>query len=132
MTIPEAARLVLQAAALGESGQVLVLEMGEPVRIVDLARQLIRLAGRSADDVAIQFSGLRAGEKLYEELLADSDTTVATRVPQLRVANLTQARASLDELLELAGASAVHADDAAVRAALKRAVPEYRSSDRKT
>ncbi|HEY6512492.1 MAG TPA: nucleoside-diphosphate sugar epimerase/dehydratase, partial [Burkholderiaceae bacterium] len=67
MTIPEAARLVLQAAAVGESGQVLVLEMGEPVRIVDLARQLIRLAGRSADEVAIEFSGLRAGEKLYEE-----------------------------------------------------------------
>ncbi|HSW23073.1 MAG TPA: nucleoside-diphosphate sugar epimerase/dehydratase, partial [Burkholderiaceae bacterium] len=132
MTIAEAARLVLQAAALGESGQVLVLEMGEPVRIVDLARQLIRLAGRSADDVAIQFSGLRAGEKLYEELLADSDTTVATRVPQLRVANLTQERASLDELLELAGASALQVDDAAVRAALERALPEYRSSDRKT
>jgi FlaA1/EpsC-like NDP-sugar epimerase len=132
MTIPEAARLVLQAAAVGESGQVLVLEMGEPVRIVDLARQLIRLAGRSADEVAIEFSGLRAGEKLYEELLADSDTTVATHVPQLRVARLTQERASLDGLLELAAASALQSDDAVVRAALERAVPEYRSSDRKT
>jgi FlaA1/EpsC-like NDP-sugar epimerase len=132
MTLSEAARLVLQAAAIGDSGQVLVLDMGEPVRIVDLARQLIRLAGRSADDVAIQFSGLRAGEKLYEELLADADTTVATRVPQLRVARLTQQRATLDALLELASASTVQADDAAVRAALERAVPEYRSSDRKT
>jgi FlaA1/EpsC-like NDP-sugar epimerase len=132
MTIPEAARLVLQAAAIGESGQVLVLDMGEPVRIVDLARQLIRLAGRSADDVAIEFSGLRAGEKLYEELLADGDTTVATRVPQLRIARLTQERTTLDALLELAGASSVQADDAAVRAALERAVPEYRSADRKT
>ncbi|HEY6511144.1 MAG TPA: polysaccharide biosynthesis protein, partial [Burkholderiaceae bacterium] len=112
--------------------QVLVLEMGEPVRIVDLARQLIRLAGRSADEVAIEFSGLRAGEKLYEELLADSDTTVATQVPQLRVARLTQERASLDGLLELAAPSALQADDAVVRAALERAVPEYRSSDRKT
>jgi FlaA1/EpsC-like NDP-sugar epimerase len=132
MTIPEAARLVLQAAAIGESGQVLVLDMGEPVRIVDLARQLIRLAGRSADDVAIEFSGLRAGEKLYEELLADGDTTVATRVPQLRIARLTQERTSLDALLALAGASSVQADDAAVRDALERAVPEYRSADRKT
>jgi len=132
MTIPEAARLVLQAAAVGESGQVLVLEMGEPVRIVDLARQLIRLAGRSADEVAIQFSGLRAGEKLYEELLADSDTTLATQVPQLRVARLTQQRTSLDGLLELAATPAAQADDAAVRALLERAVPEYRSSDRKT
>jgi FlaA1/EpsC-like NDP-sugar epimerase len=132
MTIPEAARLVLQAAAVGESGQVLVLDMGEPVRIVDLARQLIRLAGHSADDIAIEFSGLRAGEKLYEELLADADTTVATRVPQLRMARLTQERGALDALLDLASASTVQGDDAAVRAALEGAVPEYRSSDRKT
>jgi FlaA1/EpsC-like NDP-sugar epimerase len=96
-----------------------------------MARQLIRLAGRSADEVAIEFSGLRAGEKLYEELLADADTTVATAVPQLRVARLAQHGTPLDELLALAGASA-QADDAAVRAALQRAVPEYRSSDRKT
>jgi FlaA1/EpsC-like NDP-sugar epimerase len=132
MTIPEAARLVLQAAAIGDTGQVLVLDMGEPVKIVDLARQLIRLAGRSADDVAIEFSGLRAGEKLYEELLADADTTVPTRVPQLRVARLTQERATLDALLGLASASTVQADDAAVRAALERAVPEYQSPDRET
>jgi FlaA1/EpsC-like NDP-sugar epimerase len=71
MTIPEASRLVLQAAAIGESGQVLVLDMGEPVKIVDLARQLIRLSGHSTDEIAIEFSGLRPGEKLYEELLAD-------------------------------------------------------------
>jgi FlaA1/EpsC-like NDP-sugar epimerase len=132
MTIPEAARLVLQAAAIGDTGQVLVLDMGEPVKIVDLARQLIRLAGRSADDVAIEFSGLRAGEKLYEELLADADTTVPTRVPLLRVAKLTQERATLDALLGLASASTVQADDAAVRAALERAVPEYQSPDRET
>jgi len=131
MTIPEAARLVLQAAAIGESGQVLVLDMGEPVKIVDMARQLIRLSGHSADDVTIEFSGLRAGEKLYEELLADADTTVATAVPQLRVARLAQHGSLPDELLALAATSA-HAGDAAVRAALRRAVPEYRSSDPKT
>jgi FlaA1/EpsC-like NDP-sugar epimerase len=132
MTIPEAARLVLQAAAIGESGQVLVLDMGEPVKIVDMARQLIRLAGHSADDVAIEFSGLRAGEKLYEELLADADATVPTRVAELRVARLTQDGGSLDALLELAGASTVQADDAAVRSALAQAVPEYQSPDRRT
>jgi len=132
MTIPEAARLVLQAAAIGDSGQVLVLDMGEPVKIVDMARQLIRLAGRSADDVAIEFSGLRAGEKLYEELLADADTTLPTRVPQLRIAKLSQQGGSLDALLALAGATTAQADDAAVRAALAQAVPEYRSSDRET
>ncbi|HEU5295307.1 MAG TPA: nucleoside-diphosphate sugar epimerase/dehydratase [Burkholderiaceae bacterium] len=131
MTIPEAARLVLQAAAIGETGQVLVLDMGEPVRIVDMARQLIRLAGRSADDVTIEFSGLRAGEKLYEELLADADTTVPTSVAQLRVARLTQEGATLETLLALAGTSALQADDAVVRAALAQTVPEYQSSDRR-
>ncbi len=88
MTIPEAARLVLQAAAIGESGQVLVLDMGEPVRIVDLARQLIRLAGHAPDEVDIEFTGLRAGEKLFEELLAGADTTLETPFPKLRIARL--------------------------------------------
>ena len=95
MTIPEAARLVLQAAAIGESGQVLVLDMGEPVRIVDLARDLIRLSGRSVHEVPIVFSGLRPGEKLYEELLADTDATVATAFASLRVARLGHASYSL-------------------------------------
>jgi FlaA1/EpsC-like NDP-sugar epimerase len=126
MTIPEAARLVLQAAAIGESGQVLVLDMGDPVRIVDLARQLIRLAGRSAEEMPIEFSGLRAGEKLYEELLADADTTLVTHVPQLRVAKLTPQRASVEGLLALAAASLTAHAEGDVRAALESAVPEYR------
>jgi len=129
MTIPEAARLVLQAAAIGETGQVLVLDMGEPVRIVDLARQLIRLAGHSADDIEIDFSGLRAGEKLYEELLAGSDTSVPTHVPQLRVARLDRRSVSIAPLLELAQAAAPADDDVAVRDALARAIPEYRRKD---
>jgi FlaA1/EpsC-like NDP-sugar epimerase len=130
MTIPEAARLVLQAAALGESGQVLVLDMGEPVKIVDLARQLVKLAGYPAEDIAIEYSGLRAGEKLYEELLADDDTTVATRVVQLRVARLTQEQATLDALLAAASTSAVGGGDSVVRRALERVVLEYRGSTR--
>jgi FlaA1/EpsC-like NDP-sugar epimerase len=132
MTIPEAARLVLQAAVIGESGQVLVLDMGEPVRIVDLARQLIRLSGHSADEVGIEYSGLRAGEKLYEELLADADTTVATAIPQLRVAALTQPGGPLEALLQLAQhARPAQCDDAAVRDALAKTISEYRQSDRK-
>ncbi len=78
MTIPEAARLVLQAAAIGESGQVLVLDMGEPVKIVDLARDLIRMSGHTPDEIAIEFTGLRPGEKLFEELLAGADDTLPT------------------------------------------------------
>jgi FlaA1/EpsC-like NDP-sugar epimerase len=88
MTIPEAARLVLQAAALAQSGQVYVLDMGEPVKIVQLARDLIRLSGHREQEIGIVFSGLRPGEKLYEELLADADQTLPSAHPRLRVAKL--------------------------------------------
>ncbi|MCP5272946.1 MAG: polysaccharide biosynthesis protein [Burkholderiaceae bacterium] len=131
MTIPEAARLVLQAAAIGGSGQVMVLDMGEPVKIADLARQLIRLAGHTPEEIRIEYTGLRPGEKLYEELLADADDTLATAVPRLRVARLAAravddpAMRALGQLLALADA-AQDAEDAAVRASLHAAVPEYR------
>ena len=124
MTIPEAARLVLQAAAIGESGQVLMLDMGEPVKIVDLARDLIRMAGHSPDEIAIEFTGLRPGEKLYEELLADADDTVPTQVPRLRIARLAGQGGRIDELLAWA-ASVSACDDQAVRLRLRAAVAEY-------
>jgi FlaA1/EpsC-like NDP-sugar epimerase len=124
MTIPEAARLVLQAAAIGESGQVLVLEMGEPVRIVDLARQLIRLAGHAEHEIDIEFSGLRAGEKLYEELLADADTTLPTRFERLRIARLSGGVEPCEVVAWLATAARERADPA-VRAQLRELVPEF-------
>ena len=128
MTIPEAARLVLQAAAIGDSGQVLVLDMGEPVRIVDLARQLIRLAGMTPDEVPIVFSGLRPGEKLFEELLADNDTTLPTRFERLRIARLNDegARERVGPWLQRCEAAA-REGDAAVRECLRELVPEFRS-----
>ena len=126
MTIPEAARLVLQAAAIGESGQVLVLDMGEPVKIVDLARQLIRLSGHSENDIGIEFSGLRPGEKLFEELLADSDATVATMILQVRIARLEKRTGLPLELLAVVTARHGTAEDSEVHIALGRAVPEYR------
>ena len=134
MTIPEAARLVLQAAAIGQSGQVLVLDMGEPVKIVDLARQLIRLAGHSEDEIGIEFSGLRPGEKLYEELLADADATIATPVPQLRIARLQNTAAGVGGLLELAQSSGGAPNLSQTRAALSAVVAEYRvpEADRET
>ncbi len=125
MTIPEAARLVLQAAAIGQSGQVLVLDMGEPVRIVDLARDLIRLSGHHQDDIAIVFSGLRAGEKLFEELLADTDATLPTAVPRLRVARLDSRADALPALLACAREAAAQSGKE-VRARLADAVGEYR------
>ena len=126
MTTAEAARLVLQAAAVGESGQVLVLDMGEPVKIADLARDLIRLAGHTVDEIAIVYSGLRPGEKLFEELLADADDTLPTRVPRLRIARLDERPAGLRELLEWAGTS-TPASDAEVQQRLRAVVLEYRS-----
>ncbi|MDC6170006.1 polysaccharide biosynthesis protein [Paucibacter sp. XJ19-41] len=99
MTIPEAARLVVQAAAIGETGQVYVLDMGKPVRIVDLAHDMIRLAGRRPEDIEIRFSGLRPGEKLYEELLADEDTTLPTQIKALRIARLIEQQVSQEMLI---------------------------------
>jgi FlaA1/EpsC-like NDP-sugar epimerase len=129
MTIPEAARLVLQAAAIGESGQVLVLDMGEPVRIVDLARELILLSGHSEDEIRIEFTGLRPGEKLYEELLADADETIATPIRQLRVAKLQEREWLPWRLIELACSGGAPVDDSAIRAELRRSVLEYQSAD---
>ena len=126
MTIPEAARLVLQAAAIGQSGQVLVLDMGEPVKIVDLARDLIRLAGHTEGEIPIVFSGLRPGEKLYEELLVDTENTLSTSVQGLSVAQLQQTDVGKRLLESLTDTSALLAFGAAeVRAWLAQVVPEY-------
>jgi len=131
MTIPEAARLVVQAAAIGETGQVYVLDMGEPVRIVDLAKDMIRLSGRSLDEVRIEFSGLRPGEKLYEELLADRDSVLPTPIARLAVARLQQAPQQseegvrVDEWLQALIANDPLADDAKSRELLRQLVPEY-------
>jgi len=129
MTIPEAARLVLQAAAIGDSGQVLVLDMGEPVKIVDLAKDLIRLSGHSVDEISIVFSGLRPGEKLYEELLADGDTTLPTSVSRLRLARLQGGLFSREILAALGGnLEGQGYTGTSVRAWLHALVPEYRAS----
>jgi FlaA1/EpsC-like NDP-sugar epimerase len=127
MTIPEASRLVLQAAALAQSGQVYVLDMGEPVRIVDLARDLIRLSGHKEQEVGIVFSGLRPGEKLYEELMADSDRTLASPHPRLRIADLKSQATDewASSLLEkLTGQPSVLSGETC-RQQLRQFIPEY-------
>ncbi len=128
MTIPEASRLVLQAAAIGETGQVLVLDMGQPVKIVDLARDLIRLSGHTLEDIPITFTGVRPGEKMFEELLADGDNTLATSFSHLRLARLQTPVMLPQRLLQLAAQTQLQDDDA-LRHALMQAVPEYRSAD---
>ena len=125
MTVPEAARLVLQAAAVGESGQVLVLDMGEPVRIVDLARQMIRLAGRDDHEIDIVFTGLRPGEKLYEELLTDTDSTLPTPMPYIHLSRLGSEDCGISTLLDWAMGRR-SADAAEVRLRLAACVAEYR------
>lgn len=129
MLIPEAAQLVLQAGLIAsrqqQGGQVFVLDMGEPVKIVDLARDLIRLSGYSEDEIRIEFTGLRPGEKLYEELLADGEATLPTPHPKLRIAKPSEVPdeqwlADLEQWLAVPSRT-----EADVKAGLKLRVPEY-------
>ncbi|OGF12861.1 MAG: hypothetical protein A2W00_04015 [Candidatus Eisenbacteria bacterium RBG_16_71_46] len=127
MTIPEAVRLVLQAGAMGRGGEVFLLEMGEQVRILDLARQLIRMAGlREGEDIEIVFTGLRPGEKIFEELHSDGERTRITRHERILVWNLDardeeSLRADVAEL----EAEARRGEPERIRRALRRLVPEY-------
>jgi FlaA1/EpsC-like NDP-sugar epimerase len=126
MSIPEAVQLVLQAAMMGEGGEIYVLDMGEPVRIDDLAKELIRLSGFSEQDIRVKYTGLRPGEKLSEEPLADAERTLPTPHPKLRIARARPVQGA--RLVEdvVAWLSAPRSRDAAeVREALRRWIPEY-------
>lgn len=130
MTIPEASQLVLQAAGMGSGGEVLVLEMGEPVRIVDLARDLIRLSGLPEDAIEISYNGIRRGEKLFEELYFDDEQTLPTSHPKLRAAyarpySLSSARRTISELAQW-----ICGPEAVIRQKLHEIVPEYLSTSR--
>jgi FlaA1/EpsC-like NDP-sugar epimerase len=125
MSIPEAAQLVMQAGYMGQGGEIFVLDMGEPVKIVDLAKDLIRLSGLNEDDIKIEFTGLRPGEKLYEELLADNENTLPTPHRKLRIAQARQVESG--ELAQLHDwiSSADTVADELVRNGMRRWVPEY-------
>lgn len=130
MLIPEACRLVLEAGTMGKGGEIFVFDMGEPVKIVDLAQRMINLSG--AKDVKIEFSGLRDGEKLFEEVLNDAEQTKPTHHPKIKVAAVREypyelARQNEIELHELS----FRADDMDIVRKMKEIVPEYKSQHSK-
>ena len=125
MSIPEAAQLVMQAGCMGRGGEIFVLDMGDPVKIVDLAKDLIRLSGLSEDDIKIEFTGLRPGEKLYEEVLADSEHTLPTPHPKLRISKARHvATDKFQAMLDWINADKINTDSV-VREKLQEWVPEY-------
>ena len=125
MSSSEATQLLLQAGLMGRGGEVLVLDMGEPVKIVDLARDMIRLSGGDPDKIRVVFTGLRPGEKLYEEPLASGETTLPTPHPKLRIAQaLPGNRDAVEQMVSWLERDRA-TGDAEVRAWLKRWIPEY-------
>ena len=126
MLIPEACKLVLEAGTMGKGGEIFVFDMGAPVRIVDLAQRMIKLSG--AQDVEIQFTGLRDGEKLYEEVLNDAEQTKPTHHPKIMIASVREydyEEACRNEAALLEASKTF--DDMAIVKLMKQIVPEYKS-----
>lgn len=126
MLIPEACKLVLEAGAMGKGGEIFVFDMGKPVKIVDLAKRMISLSG--AKNIEIRFTGLREGEKLYEELLATQENTKPTHHPKIMIAEVRSydyniAKQNEDELFQL---TFTH-DDMKIVSKMKEIVPEFKS-----
>ena len=131
MTIPEACRLVMEAAVMTDGNQIFVFDMGESVKIADMARRMIELAGFvPGQDIKIEYTGLRPGEKLYEEVLATTENTVPTGHSRIRIAKVreydyTEARTVADELETLSRA----VDIPDMVRLMKRTVPEFKSKN---
>ena len=127
MTIPEASQLVLQAAAMGTGGEIFLLDMGEPVKIVDLARDLITLSGfRPGEDIEIEFSGLRPGEKLFEELSIEGEDMLPTKHPKIAIWKTISKerqilRTQIDKIIDIAPSQ----DRNKIVAAIKELIPEF-------
>ena len=128
MLIPEACKLVLEAGTKGCGGEIFVFDMGKPVRIADLAQRMIRLSG--AKNVKIEYTGLRPGEKLYEEVLDDMENTKPTfhekiRIAEVRERDYAEVRREVDELIAIAE----QYDNMATVKKMKEIVPEYKSNN---
>jgi FlaA1/EpsC-like NDP-sugar epimerase len=131
MTIPEACCLVMEAGTLGEGGEIFVFDMGQPVKILDLARNMIRLAGYTPEkDIRIVFTGLRPGEKLYEELLNQKETTIPTANEKIMVARVREfefdeVSKAVDQLIE----TSRHSKPFTTVMLMKKLVPEFISNN---
>jgi FlaA1/EpsC-like NDP-sugar epimerase len=127
MTIPEACRLVLEAATMGKGGEIYVFDMGRPVRIADLAEKMIRLSGlEPGRDIAIRYSGLRPGEKLYEELLASAENTLPTHHPRILIGKVRHAEAAaVLQGVEILLQAARPGNDEELLRHMRGLVPEY-------
>ena len=128
MLIPEACKLVLEAGTKGNGGEIFVFDMGQPVKIVDLANRMIKLSG--AKNVKVEFTGLRPGEKLYEEVLNDLEGTKPTfhekiRIAEVREYDYDKVCKDIDELISISR----NYDDMATVRKMKQIVPEYRSNN---
>ena len=131
MTIPEACRLVLEAGSMGKGGEIFIFDMGKSVKIIELAKKMIRLSGLVPNqDIAIEFSGLRPGEKLYEELLNDLENTIPTHHDKIMVAKVREydfevVNQHIEELIDLS----CKYKDRQVVVKMKEIVPEYKSNN---
>jgi FlaA1/EpsC-like NDP-sugar epimerase len=128
MLIPEACRLVLEAGTKGNGGEIFVFDMGRPVKIADLAKRMIKLSG--AKNIEIKYTGLRPGEKLYEEVLNEQEDTKPTfhekiRIAEVREYDYDQVSKDIDELVEISK----HYDDMETVRKMKDIVPEYKSNN---
>lgn len=133
MTIPEACQLVLEAGFMGEGGEIFIFDMGKSVKIVDLAKRMIQLAGMEPNrDIQISYSGLRPGEKLYEELLNDKENTMTTHHEKIMIGKVreyvfTDVEAQVESLV----ADAIVNDNRKVVLQMKKIVPEFKSKNSK-
>jgi FlaA1/EpsC-like NDP-sugar epimerase len=127
MTIPEACQLVLEAGMMGTGGEIFLFDMGKPVKILDLAQRMVQLSGLEIDkDIQIKFTGLRPGEKLYEELLNDEENTLPTHHPQIMIGKVREydfddIRQHVDDLVSLFDKQ----DNEAIVRKMKEIVPEF-------
>jgi FlaA1/EpsC-like NDP-sugar epimerase len=129
MTIPEACELVLEAAVMGNGGEIYIFDMGQPVKIVDLAKRMIQLSGKKLDDIKIVFTGLREGEKLYEELLNNSEEVKITHHPKIKIAKVRQVPyTKIDGQIDMFGKIMGNGSENEIVGHIKVLVPEYISN----